>query len=269
MNGPPRARRTGSAASAASLRDGKPGRADHRRSPSFWSAVIPALMVIATVLTAAPETPPRGGRVAWGRLVTSGNSWTVHGGNDAMLAAFIHEHTSLNIDPTCYPANPAKLDDLCQYPLIFTNNLTNVHDPQQLANIREFFRRGGFLYIDRCVNLNFSLPQEEFYERHVALFHQLLPEAQIREIRPDHPLYNCYFPASDLTEALHLYRREPGHNGVYGVYLGGRMIALLSLANFQCGWPNSPPKANSSMKMIANIYVYAMTRTGDEASSTP
>lgn len=200
------------------------------------------------------EAQPRGGRVGWARLVTGSSSWTVHSANDPMLADFIRSQSRLNIDPTCYPASPANLAQLCAYPLIFTNNLTDVHDARQLANVREYLRRGGFIYIDRCVNLSFSLPQEAFYERHVALFARLLPGSEVRRLPDEHELFHCYFePRREHAS------RESGHNGVYGVYDRGRMVALLSLANFQCGWPQSGDRGVESMKMIANIYVYAMT----------
>jgi len=45
------------------------------------------------------------------------------------------------------------------------------------------------------------------------------------------------------------------------------MVALLSLANLQCGWPNSTLKQDAAMKMIANIYVYTMTRSTTESGA--
>jgi hypothetical protein len=220
-------------------------------------------LAFGVLATRADEQGPLGGRVAWGRLVTGSSSWTVHSANDPLLARFIREHTSLNIDPTCYAADPARLEQLCAYPFIFTNNLTNVSDPQQLANLREYLRRGGFLYIDRCVNLAFSLPQEPFYERHIALFDRLFPDCEIRELPDNHEIYRCYFTLSATADHLHMGSYESGHNGIYGVYVEARMVALLSLANFQCGWPKNPVKTEDCMKMIANIYVYAMTRSSD------
>lgn len=225
-----------------------------------WCAILGLMLGLG--VSQGAEAASRGGRVAWGRLVTGHSSWSVHGGNDPLLAAFIRDHTSLNIDPTCYPADPAQLEELCKYPLIFTNNLTNVRDTRHLANIREYLHRGGFIYIDRCVNLDFSLPQEPFYERHIALFHRFLPDCEIRELPGTHAIYSCYFSSSRAGASD--VPRQGGHNGIYGVFEGGRMVALLSLANFQCGWPQSHDRGESSMEMIANIYVYAMTRGAEK-----
>jgi hypothetical protein len=221
-----------------------------------------ASLVLGTVAALGEGPTPRGGRVAWGRLVTESLSWRVHGENDTVLATFIRENTSLNIDPTCYSADPSRLEELSKYPFIFTNNLTNVTDPSRLANIREYLYRGGFIYIDRCVNLAYSLPQEPFYERHVALFARLLPGCAIRELPDNHAIYHCYFTLDGTGTRLRMGHIEAGHNGIYGVYVENRMVVLLSLANLQCGWPNSPAKRDACMKMIANIYVYAMTRPG-------
>lgn len=204
---------------------------------------------------------PRGGRVGWGRLVTERSSWSVHEANDPLLASFIAGQTTLNIDPVCYPADPGQIENLCRFPLIFTNNLTNVHDSRRLANIREYLLRGGFIYIDRCVNLSFSLPQETFYERHLAMFRQLLPEATIRELADEDPIYRCYFDVSDRIHPVKNGSNRSNHVGIYGVFVAGRMVSLLSLANLQCGWPNARDRRDAAMRMIANIYVYAMTRT--------
>jgi Domain of unknown function (DUF4159) len=224
---------------------------------SFF-AVFAATFIALTSLNAAEV--PRGGRVGWGRLITESSSWSVHAGNDPILAAFIRSETSLNIDPTCYPVDPQELEKLCAYPFVFTNNLTNVHDPQRLDNLREYLKRGGFIYIDRCVNLSYSLEQEPFYARHLELFSRFLPGSEVREIPEDHPIYRCYFnmPASKI------HGPRIGHNRIYGVYFDGRMVALLSLANFQCGWPNSSNRRANDLQMIANIYVYTMTRSEEK-----
>jgi hypothetical protein len=235
----------------------------------LFGRALAASALFARGAAAAAEGTPRGGRVAWGRLITENSSWSVHEGNDPLLAQFIRDRTSLNIDPNCYPTDPAKLDELCRYPFIFTNNLANVTDPRRLANLREYLRRGGFIYIDRCVNLAFSLPQETFYARHLALFARFLPESEIHELPDNHEIFACYFglDAAERTE-LHRHRVEV-HNHLYGVFVEGRMVALLSLGNLQCGWPNSSLKQQAAMKEIANIYVYAMTRASAPMTSSP
>jgi hypothetical protein len=207
----------------------------------------------------------RGGRVGWARLITGSTTWSVHEGNDPTLAQFIREETSLNIDPTCYPVSPEKLDQLCAYPLIFTNNLADVKNPQHLANLREYLQRGGFIYMDRCVNPSYCPDLEPFYRRNVELFAKFLPGSVIKELPDNHEIYRCYFTIVPKPRGSTSYY----HNGIYGVYLDGRMVALISNANLQCGWPQSRDKGATSMRTIANIYVYAMTRSGEPAPPPP
>jgi hypothetical protein len=223
----------------------------------------------ATKASAPPKNsnrafaPREGGKVAWARLVTESPSWTVHQANDPLLADFIRRQSTLNLDPRCYPADSGQLTDLSNYPFIFTNNLTDVHSPARLANVREYLRRGGFIYIDRCVNLSFSLEQELFYRRHIDLINRLLPGCKIRELSREHEIFRCYF---SIQRDVRAGTGGSGHDGIYGVYDEGRMVALLSLANYQCGWPNSRDQGHAKMEMIANIYVYAMT-SGLEAAA--
>lgn len=232
------------------------------KRPGYIARWAGALLLLAASHAAPAPTPARGGRVGWARLITDSSSWTVHDANDPQLANFIRTQTSLNIDPTCYPADPTKLEQLCAYPLIFTNNLTNVRDSRRLANLREYLRRGGFIYIDRCVNLAFSMPQEPFYDAHLTFFARFLPGCEIRELKSNHEIFRCYFAATSRV----MPNRQAGHNGLYGVFDGGRMVAMLSLANLQCGWPNAADRGQASREMIANIYVYAMTRGTEEAA---
>jgi hypothetical protein len=140
-----------------------------------------------------------------------------------------------------------------------------VSDAQHLANLREYLRRGGFIYIDRCVNLSYSLEQETFYERHIALFTKFLPGSVVRELPDTHEIYRCYFTTVPNPRGS----SARNHSGIYGVFDGGRMVILLSNANFQCGWPQSHDHGAASMKMIANIYVYAMTRGEEMVARRP
>ena len=98
----------------------------------------------------------------------------------------------------------------------------------------------------------------------VSFFAQLLPGMEIHELTDRHEIFRCYFSLHATTTPT-----RSNHSGIYGVYDGGRMVALLSLANFQCGWPNSSARRDNSMRMIANIYVYAMTRGLDAKGPTP
>lgn len=219
----------------------------------------------AGVVRAAGPDEPRGGRVGWARLITPNAAWRRHAESDGILSRFIRTQTSLNIDVTWYSADPARIDQLCRYPLIFTNNLTDIQNPEHLANVAEYLRRGGFLFVDACINSSVTRDPDRFLQRHVETFTRLFPKAEVRPLPADHEIYRRYFPMSETPPHSYMgsvYDPKWHRHGLYGVFEGERMIALVSLSGLQCGWAGQqhPDNGPQCMKMAVNIYVYAMTR---------
>lgn len=212
----------------------------------------------------APE--PRGGRVGWARLVTPDPQWNRHTRSDEVLSNFIRKQTSLNIDPTWYSANPNSAEQLGQYPLIFTNDIAAVKNPAHLDHLREYLQRGGFLLIDACCNTTINPDPDEFLKRHTALLGRLLPASQVRMLPPNHEVYRSLFTMRQTPPHVFMQNRPNpkwSRHGLYGVFEGERMVALISLSGLQCGWDNMSTRgdAEECMRMIVNIYVYTMTRS--------
>jgi hypothetical protein len=232
-------------------------------------------LYVLTTSALSAATPPsgampadsdfRGGRVGWARLVTPSVHWRRHAQADPTLSNFIRAETSLNMDPQWYSADPADVKQLGVYPLIYTNNLTDVRDRRQRSNIQEYLRRGGFMVIDSCINLSVTSDPDRFLAQHTALFGELLPEAQVRPLPATHAIYRQYFPMRETPPHSYFQQRyDPkwARHGLYGVFEGDRMFALVSLSGLQCGWDKFGPPGHDKecMKMLVNIYVYAMTR---------
>ncbi len=222
------------------------------------------ILFVGVVAARAAETaPPRGGRVGWGRLINQGARWTTHQDNDPQLASFIRTQTSLNMDPVCYPIDVAKLDRLCEFPFVFTNDFAAVRNPRARQNVAEYLRRGGFLYVDACVSHNVTPDFNLFLKQQRAAFAEIFPNAEIRRLPEDHVLFHSYFEVREPDFHLAYDReisRDESNDGFYGVFEGKRMIALISLRGLQCAWGPQPVRIPACMKMIVNIYVYAMTR---------
>ena len=239
-----------------------------RLAASLGLGLLTAALVMGGNPTAASTVEPRGGRVGWARLITPNNAWQRHAASDPVLSRFIRTQTSLNIDPEWYSADPAQLDQLCHYPLLFTNNLTDIQNPLHLANVAEYLRRGGFLFVDACANTTITPDPDRFLARHSETIIRLFPQAQIRMLPPDHEIYRCYFTLKETPPHSYMsdiYDPKWHRHGLYGVFVNGQMIALLSLSGLQCGWwgAQHPNNATECMEMAVNIYVYAMTRSSD------
>jgi hypothetical protein len=228
-----------------------------------WAIVLALGLQTGASFAAAPAEP-RGGRVGWARLITPNAAWQRHAESDGILSRFIRTETSLNIDVTWYSADPAHVDKLCSYPLIFTNNLTDIQNPQHLGNVAEYLRRGGFLFVDSCINSSITRDPDRFLQRHIETFTRLFPQSKIRQLPADHEIYRRYFAMSETPPHSYMssvYDPRWHRHGLYGVSDGERMIALLSLSGLQCGWAGlqHPDNGPQCMRMAVNIYVYAMT----------
>ncbi len=107
-------------------------------------ACLSALITLTTSALPVDVSQMRADRVGWARLQTSGAHWKRHAGSDPVLAQFIRENTSLNIDPTWYAADVENLSELCKYPMLFSQGIGMVNDDAGRANLAEYIRRVDF-----------------------------------------------------------------------------------------------------------------------------
>lgn len=222
----------------------------------------------------APQSA-RGGRVSWARLITSsGQSW-VHSEQDPKLASFIGSQTSLNIDPDWQYVRAGDLDKLCAFPFLYVKDLTDISGDEDLRNLREYLQRGGFICVDPCFAGSITKDEDSkaFILRHQAWFTKLVPGSTLRELPDTHEIYRCYFnvKVDDLFPRAMLNQgaQKPPRIGLQGVFLGDRMIAVVGASGLECGWPQTPQRTPGCMKMIVNMYVYAMTRSAVQPSQSP
>jgi hypothetical protein len=239
--------------------------------PSIFALFVAAASAFVTPsLIGAAQ--PRGGHVDWARLITPDRDWDIHGDHDPELANFIRTNTNLDIPSTSNSADPGNLDQLCRYPFIYAKNLKPVRNAAQLANIREYLRRGGFICIDACGYSSTTSPDlQAYFLDNYDIFKRMFPAVEVRQLRENHGVYNCYFKVreSDIfTPDIGWPVREQ-YYGLYGVFVDHRMVAVISMYGLECGWPQSPQRIPGCMKLILNIYIYAMTAAPEAAVATP
>jgi hypothetical protein len=230
---------------------------------SFTAALLAGALPVAIAEIGAESTNSRGGRVAWGRLDTPGARLGRHSQQDPRLTAFIAAQTALNLDPGWYFVAPGQLDQLCRYPFVFAKDLLRISNPEHLKNLAEYVRRGGFICIDPCANGLSTAQKEALAQRYAVLFARMFPNAGVRELPDEHPIYHCYLPVTvdelypqDMIRAGAI---KPPRIGLRGIFLGDRLVAVVSISGLECGWPETPDRVPACLKMITNIYVYAMT----------
>jgi Domain of unknown function (DUF4159) len=212
----------------------------------------------------------RGDRVGWVRLKTSSPYWKRHAAADPILTKFFHDETTLNIDPIWYAADVSRMSELCEYPLLFSQNVAAVTDQASQDNITEYIRRGGFILVDACCNRRVTPDFDVFLEQHVEFFGAILPESRLVLLPPTHDIYRCHFQIPDgkppHTFDRGVYDPHKAQFGLHAVMIGGRVAGLVDLCGLQCGWDRVTENACvapaghevACMEMLVNIYIYAM-----------
>jgi len=214
----------------------------------------------------------RGDRVGWARLKTPSPHWKRHATSDPILTKFFRDQTTLNINPNWYVADANALDQLCQYPLLFSQGAAAITERTGRSNIAEYLRRGGFLLIDACHNNRVTPDFDGFLRQQINFYAEVLPEARVVLLPASHEVYRCHyqFPAGHPPHTFMAgYDAKKAAHGLYGVMIGERMVGLISLCGWQCGWdhveyPSPSPEGTDvvCMRMVVNIYIYALTQRG-------
>jgi hypothetical protein len=213
-----------------------------------------------------PTIPDKaGGQIEWARLKTSSHSWNRHARSDPNLLGYIRTSTNLNIDTAWHSADVRNLQQMTAYPFLFSEGIQYVNDPKDMDNLREYLLRGGFIFIDSCINTDINPNPDLFFQQQVLKLQQVLPDVRLEELPPDHEIFHCCF---NLPEGLphsymhNTYDPQWAKYGLCAVYSSQRLVSIISLSGLQCGWDgmsHSARHTSNCMKMMVNIYVYAIT----------
>lgn len=222
------------------------------------------LLLSGLVFAGEPLDQLRGDSVSWARLLTPNHDWNIHEDRDPTLAQFIRANTSLDIRMSPQAANPARLEQLCRYPFIYAKDLRWVSNATHRVNLGEYLRRGGFLCVDACATEAVNPDMEVYLRENRAIFERIFPQAQIQKLPETHAVYTSYFKLrrADIYTADMGNQSRCANYGLYGVFVDGRLVAVISMYGLQCGWLQTPQRAPGCMKCMVNIYVHALLEGG-------
>ena len=206
-----------------------------------------------------------GGKIEWARLKTQSVSWNRHADADPRLLRFIRNTALLNIAPVWHAADVENLKQMDAYPFLFSEGIHHVTDLPGILNLREYLKRGGFLFIDSCINTNVNPDPDAFLSMQIAALQRILPDSRVERLPDSHEIYhNCFAMTEGLPHTYMANAYDPAwaKHGLYAVYSNNRLVSIISLSGLQCGWAAMNPDADhitNCMKMMVNIYVYALT----------
>jgi hypothetical protein len=174
----------------------------------------------------------------------------------------IARYTSIDVAPTGVIVSLASRD-VFRYPMVYlTGHLPVRFTAAERANVTEFIRRGGFLFVD---DHNHDID---------GAFHKTATEEIGRAIAPlievpnDHPLYRAFFhfPEGPPTTSHELngWGDNLVHKHLLGVIRDRRIAVLYSNKDYSSEWGYHPDNkrflAVDNTKFAVNVVVYALTR---------
>lgn len=216
-----------------------------------------------------PESPSS--RWYWGGdWRQGGTSWTIdYPRSDRNIAEMIRRLTVIDARPVEQPISLDDGDDVFYWPWLYlVEGGSMALTDAQVAKLREYLLRGGFLMVD------------DFHgTREWALFAQtmqrLFPGRPIIDVPPDDPIFNTIWPIDDFSQIpgelfLHtgLTYEVDGYTARWrGIYDDQGRIMVMILHNMDLGDavenadnPAYPEEYSSrAMRVFINFVVYAMT----------
>ncbi|MGZ8379582.1 MAG: DUF4159 domain-containing protein [Gemmatirosa sp.] len=223
-------------------------------------AVAGALVTRADAASAtAAATAPAAARIP--RLTIArlqydgGGDWYANPSSLPNLLTAIRERTTLRTERT--EAKVRLTDDqLWDYPYLHLTGHGNVAmSDAEVARLREYILRGGFLHADD----NYGL--DESFRKVLA---RVFPDRPMVEVPLSHPIYHLVYEFPKGLPKVHEHDGKPPKG--YGVFIGDRLAVYYTHeSDLGNGWedlgtyPNDPPEAHEqALRMGVNLFVYAV-----------
>ncbi|MDD4148138.1 MAG: DUF4159 domain-containing protein [Candidatus Cloacimonetes bacterium] len=183
------------------------------------------IMAISSYILAVVESPIK---TSFARLqYDGGGDWYNDPEVLPNLTRFVnkHLHSNIPIDQNIVKADDTKLFD---YPFVYLTGHGNIRFSDiEIANLRSWMLRGGFLYADDDYGMDSAFRRE---------IKRVFPERELIELDASHPLFNSYFDFSGGLPKIHEHDDNPPQAfAMFDDY--GRMMMLYTYeTNISDGW---------------------------------
>jgi hypothetical protein len=208
-------------------------------------------------LRASAAVPASAPRLAIARLqYDGGGDWYANPSSLPNLIKAIRERTSFVIDPT--EGRVTLLDErLWEYPFIHMTGHGNVtFSDAEVARLREYLTRGGFLHIDDNYGLDEHIRRE---------MKKVFPDREFVDVPLSHPIYHVVYDFPKGVPKIHEHDGKPARG--FGIFLGNRLAVYYTWqSDLGNGWedvgtyPTDPPELHEqALRMGVNLFAYAVT----------
>lgn len=193
-----------------------------------------------------------------GRLeYRGGGDWYVGPSAETNLLDYVRRHTNIPVEPV-YESVSIMSDRLFSYSMIFMTGHGNVSfNDQERQRLREYFRRGGFLYADDCYGMDGA------FRREMA---KLFPGQDLIELPFSHPIYNIKYAFPNGPPKIHEHDGKPPQG--FGLFLDGRLVVYYTYeADPHDGWVDERVHGNPwhvremALQFGTNIVLWLLTKS--------
>jgi hypothetical protein len=208
-----------------------------------------------------PEYPVRTTQRAAPRLTIArlqydgGGDWYANPSSLPNLLAAIRERTSLPVERA--EARVRLTDDqLWGYPFLHATGHGNIKlSDAEVARLREYLTRGGFLHVSDNYGIDSS------FRREIA---RVFPDRPLVDVPLSHPVYHIVYGFPKGLPKIHEHDGKPARG--LGIFLGDRLAVYYDYSSdLGNGWEdrevhNDPPELHeAALRMGVNLFVYAVT----------
>jgi hypothetical protein len=216
-------------------------------------ALVAALFTGARpVLAQAAAVLPTIGRLHY----DGGGDWYANPSSLPNLLTAIRDRTLIE---TADREVVVKLNDpaLWQLPYLYITGHGNiVFSADEVATLRRWVTRGGFLHVDDNYGLDVS------FRREIA---RVFPDRELVEVPLDHPVYRLIYPLAEGLPKVHAHDGKPAQG--FGIFIDGRLAVFYSYeSDLGDGWEDpdvhgdEPAVREAAIQMGVNLFSYAMGR---------
>ena len=184
-----------------------------------------------------------------------GGDWYANPSSLPNLLAAIAQRTTLPMERE--EARVRLLDDqLWDYPFLHVTGHGNIRfSDAEVARLREYLARGGFLHVDDNYGLDAS------FRREIA---RVFPDRPLVDVPLTHPIYHLVYDFPKGLPKVHEHDGKPPRG--FGIFLGDRLAVFYSHeSDLGNGWEDvgtyaDPPALHeAALRMGVNLFVYAVT----------
>ena len=187
---------------------------------------------------------------------SGGGDWYNDPSAEINLLKFVAEKTNVKTVPE-YVYVDAASPDIFNFPFLFATGHGNMNlSDDEVRNLREYLKRGGFLYVDDDYGL------DKYFRREIK---KIFPKKELIELPFDYGLYHVLYDFPYGPPKIHEHDGKPPQG--FGVFIGKRLAVYYTYeSNPSDGWTdpevhNDPENIREeALKFGVNLILWAITQ---------